>query len=60
MANMDNDLILGFAALDLTVLTTGMPSVQGWFNIIDFSSKCNGQLKVQIRLIFWNMKISNY
>lgn len=44
--NLETDLVVGFAALDLTVLSAGLPSVQGWFNIIDFSSKCNGQIKV--------------
>lgn len=44
--NMQTDLVLGFAALDLSVLSVGMPNVQGWFNIIDFSGKCNGQINV--------------
>lgn len=44
--NMQTDLVLGFAALDLSVLGLGFPSVQGWFNIIDFSGKCNGQINV--------------
>ncbi|KAK4880659.1 hypothetical protein RN001_008805 [Aquatica leii] len=46
--NIETDVILGFAALDLTVLLAGLPSVQGWFNIIDFSSKCNGQIKIHV------------
>ncbi|KAF5284565.1 hypothetical protein FQR65_LT02391 [Abscondita terminalis] len=46
--NPDTDVILGFAALDLTVLLAGLPSVQGWFNIVDFSSKCNGQIKIHV------------
>ncbi|KAK5643591.1 hypothetical protein RI129_007436 [Pyrocoelia pectoralis] len=46
--NLQTDVILGFAALDLTVLMAGLPSVQGWFNIVDFSSKCNGQIKIHI------------
>ncbi|KAF5286741.1 hypothetical protein FQA39_LY04163 [Lamprigera yunnana] len=46
--NLQTDVILGFAALDLTVLLAGLPSVQGWFNIIDFSSRCNGQIKIHV------------
>ncbi|KAK9723329.1 C2 domain [Popillia japonica] len=33
--NLESDTILGFAALDLTVLLAGMPTVSGWFNIWD-------------------------
>lgn len=46
--NFLTDIVLGFAALDLTVLLSGLPTVQGWFNIVDFSSKCNGQIKIQV------------
>ncbi|KRT80322.1 C2 domain containing protein, partial [Oryctes borbonicus] len=46
--NFDSDTILGFAALDLTVLLAGMPTVSGWFNIVDFSNKCNGQIKISV------------
>lgn len=45
---MQTDLVLGFAALDLSVLGLGFPSVQGWFNIIDFMGKCNGQINVRL------------
>ncbi|KAJ8945066.1 hypothetical protein NQ318_005246, partial [Aromia moschata] len=46
--NMQTDTVLGFAALDLTVLLAGFPNVQGWFNIVDFSGKCNGQINIHI------------
>ncbi|KAI4462560.1 hypothetical protein MML48_4g00012375 [Holotrichia oblita] len=46
--NLESDTILGFAALDLTVLLAGMPTVSGWFNIVDFSNKCNGQIKISV------------
>ncbi|XP_066246951.1 uncharacterized protein [Euwallacea similis] len=47
--NMQTDLVLGFAALDLSALTSvGLPNIQGWFNIIDFSGKCNGQINIHI------------
>lgn len=44
--NMQTDTVLGFAAVDLTVLLTGFPNIQGWYNIVDFSGKCNGQINV--------------
>ncbi|XP_025835098.1 C2 domain-containing protein 3-like [Agrilus planipennis] len=44
--NLHTDGVVGFAAVDLTVLLAGLPFVQGWFNIIDFSGKCNGQIKI--------------
>ncbi|KAJ8910287.1 hypothetical protein NQ315_014962 [Exocentrus adspersus] len=46
--NMQTDVVLGFAAVDLTVLLAGFPNVQGWFNIIDFTGKCNGQINIHI------------
>ncbi|CAH0561232.1 unnamed protein product [Brassicogethes aeneus] len=46
--NMQSDLVLGFAALDLTVLLAGLPNVQGWFNIVDFTGKCNGQINIHV------------
>lgn len=48
--NFESDTVLGFAALDLTVLVAGMPTVSGWYNIVDFSNKCNGQIKVKTSL----------
>ncbi|GJQ83131.1 hypothetical protein Trydic_g15369 [Trypoxylus dichotomus] len=46
--NFESDTILGIAAIDLTVLLAGMPTVSGWFNIVDFSNKCNGQIKISV------------
>ncbi|CAH1159661.1 unnamed protein product [Phaedon cochleariae] len=46
--NMQTDIVLGFAAVDLTVLLAGFPNVQGWFNIVDFSGKCNGQINIHV------------
>lgn len=40
--------VLGFAAVDLSPLLCGFPSVCGWYNITDFSGQCHGQLKVSI------------
>ncbi|XP_015184258.1 PREDICTED: C2 domain-containing protein 3-like isoform X2 [Polistes dominula] len=46
--DMERDVVIGFAAIDISVLTTGFPSVSGWFHIMDFTGKCNGQIKVGI------------
>nr|CAI5865251.1 unnamed protein product [Callosobruchus analis] len=46
--NMQADLVLGFAAVDLSVLLAGFPAIQGWFNIMDFCGKCNGQINIHI------------
>ncbi|KAI4495991.1 hypothetical protein M0802_008206 [Mischocyttarus mexicanus] len=46
--DMERDIIIGFSAIDISVLTTGFPSVSGWFHIMDFTGKCNGQIKVGI------------
>lgn len=41
-----NDVTIGFATVDLSVLLAGLPSISGWFNIIDHSGCINGQIKV--------------
>ncbi|XP_044255228.1 uncharacterized protein LOC123005506 [Tribolium madens] len=46
--NMQVDHVIGFATVDLTVLSAGLPSVQGWFNINDLSKKCNGQINIHV------------
>nr|CAH7764653.1 unnamed protein product [Callosobruchus chinensis] len=46
--NMQTDAVLGFAAVDLSVLLAGFPVIQGWFNIMDFCGKCNGQINIHI------------
>ncbi|XP_046835037.1 uncharacterized protein LOC124431323 isoform X1 [Vespa crabro] len=46
--DMERDIVIGFSAIDVSVLTTGFPSVSGWFHIMDFTGKCNGQIKVGI------------
>ncbi|XP_050315160.1 C2 domain-containing protein 3-like [Anthonomus grandis grandis] len=46
--NLQTDLVLGFAALDLSVLACGLPNIRGWFNIVDFSGKCNGQINIHV------------
>lgn len=42
-------MIIGFTAIDLGVLLTGTATITGWYNIIDFSGRINGQIKVQIK-----------
>ncbi|KAH1026500.1 hypothetical protein HUJ05_000163 [Dendroctonus ponderosae] len=46
--NMKTDTVLGFAALDLSIIGMGMPNVQGWFNIMDFSDNCKGQIHIKV------------
>uniref|UniRef100_A0A1Q3F7W3 C2 domain-containing protein n=1 Tax=Culex tarsalis TaxID=7177 RepID=A0A1Q3F7W3_CULTA len=43
------DAVVGFTAVDLSVLLNGMPCIMGWYNIMDFSGRCNGQIKVNIQ-----------
>lgn len=43
------DAVIGFAAIDLSVLLTGLPLLSGWYNIIDFSGRCNGQIKMSFK-----------
>ncbi|XP_058460199.1 uncharacterized protein LOC131435922 [Malaya genurostris] len=42
------DAVVGFSSVDLSVLMNGMPCILGWYNIMDFSGRCNGQIKVNI------------
>ncbi|XP_076236471.1 uncharacterized protein LOC143180554 isoform X2 [Calliopsis andreniformis] len=44
--NLEKDTVIGFSAVDLTSLLDGFPTVSGWFHIMDFAGKCNGQIKV--------------
>lgn len=44
--NLEKDIVIGFSAIDLSVLISGFPTVSGWFHIMDFTGKCNGQIKV--------------
>ncbi|XP_012288908.1 uncharacterized protein LOC105704343 isoform X2 [Orussus abietinus] len=46
--DLEHDIVIGFSALDLSVLTAGFPIVSGWFHIMDFTGKCNGQIKVTV------------
>ncbi|EZA51784.1 C2 domain-containing protein [Ooceraea biroi] len=46
--DLEKDVVIGFSAIDLSVLMAGFPTVSGWFHIMDFTGKCNGQLKITI------------
>ncbi|KZC12550.1 C2 domain-containing protein 3, partial [Dufourea novaeangliae] len=46
--NLEQDIVIGFSAIDLSVLISGFPTVSGWFHVMDFAGKCNGQIKVSI------------
>ena len=42
----DEDLLLGVASVDLSPLASGLRQVMGWYNIVDSSRQCQGQIKV--------------
>ena len=46
--DMNSDRMLGFASVDLAPLLSGFRSLNGWYNILDFSGHCQGQIKVSI------------
>lgn len=37
--------VLGFTTIDLRPLLAGMPNLSGWYNIVDFTGLCQGQIK---------------
>jgi C2 domain-containing protein 3 len=43
------DAVIGFSAIDLSVLLAGLPILSGYYNIIDFSGRCNGQIKLSVK-----------
>ena len=45
----EEDELLGVASVDLSPLASGLRQVMGWYNIVDFSGQCQGQIKV----VFW-------
>ncbi|XP_048348957.1 C2 domain-containing protein 3 [Sphaerodactylus townsendi] len=44
----DAERVIGFASVDLSPLLSGFQLVCGWYNIVDFSGQCRGQLKVAV------------
>ncbi|CAD6237281.1 GSCOCG00002230001-RA-CDS [Cotesia congregata] len=46
--NLEKDILVGISAIDLSVLTSGFPTISGWYHIMDFGGKSNGQLKISI------------
>ena len=43
------DAVIGFTAVDLSVLLTGLSVLSGYYNITDFSGRCNGQVKLSFK-----------
>lgn len=43
------DALIGFSANDLSALLTGLPILSGYYNIVDFSGKTNGQIKLSFK-----------
>ncbi|XP_055378560.1 uncharacterized protein LOC129610168 [Condylostylus longicornis] len=54
------DSIIGVSSIDLTVLMARMPLISGWYNIIDFSGKVNGQIKLTIKPLEDVLKFKNF
>eukprot|EP00873_Tetraselmis_striata_P005901 jgi/Tetstr1/426165/TSEL_016491.t1 len=42
------DVLLGSAALDLTLLWLGLDKIEGWYNLLDVNQQPAGQLKVEL------------
>ncbi|XP_013378816.1 C2 domain-containing protein 3-like [Lingula anatina] len=42
------DRVLGFVSVDLSPLLHGLKQICGWYNIMDFSGQCQGQIKVSV------------
>lgn len=43
------DAVIGFTAVDLSVLLTGLPVLSGYYSITDFSGRCHGQIKLTFK-----------
>ncbi|XP_067663139.1 C2 domain-containing protein 3-like [Haliotis asinina] len=43
-----SDRVLGFVTVDLAPLSSGLLQICGWYNILDFTGQCKGQIKVSI------------
>lgn len=43
------DVAVGFSAIDASVLLTGLPILSGYYNIMDFSGRCHGQIKLSLK-----------
>ncbi|XP_057341640.1 uncharacterized protein LOC130678456 [Microplitis mediator] len=46
--NLEKDILVGISAIDLSVLTSGFPIISGWYHIMEFGGKSNGQLKITV------------
>ncbi|XP_063225690.1 uncharacterized protein LOC134532778 isoform X3 [Bacillus rossius redtenbacheri] len=42
------DTVLGFAVVNLTMLSRGSTCVSGWYNLVDYAGSCSGQIKVTV------------
>lgn len=43
-----SDQVIGFVSVDLAPLVSGLKQLCGWYNIIDFSGRCRGQVKLSV------------
>ena len=42
------DQMVGYATVDLSSLTSGFRAVTGWYNVLDRSGKCSGEIKIGV------------
>ncbi len=55
--DLDLDHVIGFAAVDLSPLKSGVfPMLSGWYNVMDFVGRCRGQIKIQIKPVSRDLK----
>ncbi|XP_063695908.1 uncharacterized protein LOC134827255 [Culicoides brevitarsis] len=45
------DAVIGFTAVNLRPFISGVPDISSWYNVIDFSGRTNGQIRVNVRLL---------
>ncbi|XP_057694903.1 C2 domain-containing protein 3-like isoform X1 [Corythoichthys intestinalis] len=45
--------VIGFTSVDLSPLLCGLQSLCGWYNVVDFSGHCRGQLKLAVTPLKW-------
>lgn len=46
--NPSEDSIIGTTKIDLTILLENTPVISGYFNVVDFAGRLNGQIKLKI------------
>ena len=42
------DRVVGYATVDISLLTNGFPAIVGWYNVLDVYGRCQGEIKIGI------------